>query len=189
MKIDSALTEFTERYSREAIMSIEDISKDIGLSYNKKNYINGINGFNIKESFEKFEEILTGYTNYKTENVHNPEATDHDYILKHTKAYISEKLFPEAMILYKDLPLFVETYITGIKSTLNTIENLRMKMYESEVDDASVLSIYEFVDDFTTTLQESFHKTMDKILWASGYNSRVKLAKPTGPKVLKPVFL
>ena len=189
MKIDSALREFSEKYDRNAIKSIEEISKDSVLSYNKKNHINGVKGFHIQESFSAFEEFLNGYSEYKIENMNNAKASSHESIIEHTKTYIDEKLFEECNLLYPQLPMFVGGYINGINSLTETVDTVKEKMMEAGVDPESIASVNDFIDTFMDKLYESFDPTMDRILWASGYNSKSKLAKSTEPKILKPVFL
>jgi len=64
MKIDSAIKTFYEKYNREAIQSIDNISNDYGLNISDSI----IKAFNINESFDKFKTYLEGYTSYKINN-------------------------------------------------------------------------------------------------------------------------
>lgn len=173
MQIDSVLQIFSEKYDRGAIQSIENISKDFGLVTQK----NTIKGFNIKEGFDDFKDFLTKYSNYKIENMNNDNATPQNMICEKVESNINEELFRESQILYKDIPAFIESYISGIKSLTATTDAIKQTMFESGVDPASIGDVNTFVDTFITRLHESFDPTMDRILWASGYNSRVALSK------------
>lgn len=187
MKIDSAIREFSERYDRDAIQSIDNISQDPGLVLRKKT----IDVFNIKESFDKFQEFISGYANYKIQNMNNESATPQSLICEHTEKFIDKDLFSETETLYSNLPVFVETYITGVQTLLNLSDSLKTSMFEAGVDSDSIGDINNFMDSFMNKLHESFDPTMDRILWASGYHSNKKLARPArGTEIkMKPVFL
>ena len=63
-------------------------------------------------------------------------------------------------------------------------------MIDNDVDQEYIGDINEFADKFMDKFNESFDPTLDRILWASGYNSRKKLFEnnnDTKPKA--PVFL
>jgi hypothetical protein len=186
MKIDSALQKFSEKYDRAAIQSIENISKDFGLVSQKET----IKGFNIKEGFEDFQDFLTKYAKYKTENMDNPKATPQSMICERVETNTKEEIFKESQMLYNEIPSFVEAYLSGVQHLTATADSVKKSMFESGVDGNSIGDVNGFVDVFMDRLHESFDQTMDRILWASGYNSQVKLSKP---KVIvekvKPVFL
>jgi len=188
MKIDSAIREFSEKYNIEAMQSIDEISKELGLNYNKKNHINSIRGFTIKEGFDSFIEFIHGYAKYKVDNIMNERATSHETILNHTKSFIQNKVFTEKPLLYSELPIFVESYISGVKSLQKVTDATKTQMMEAGVDTDSIASINDFMDMFMTRLNESFDPVMNQILWASGYYGKIRLANQ-GQKVFKPVIV
>jgi hypothetical protein len=186
MKIDSALKNFSEKYDRSAIESIETLSQDLGLNSKPVKDVY-IELFNIKEGFENFQEFLDGYSKYKIENINNEKASPHEIICEQVNGFIG-KLFKETKASYSELPAFVESYITGIRNISTSVDVWKNSMMEAEVDTESISSINEFVDEFVDTLHESFDKSMDRILWASGYHTKNNLAKKEST-VVKPVFL
>jgi hypothetical protein len=185
MKIDSALKVFSEKYDRGAIQSIEDISNDFGLVTQKRT----IKGFNIKEGFEDFQDFLSKYAKYKIENMNNPKATSQSLICERVEKNINEELFKENEILYNDLPTFVESYISGVQLLTTKADEIKQSMFESGVDSDSIGDVNNFVDTFIERLDQSFTPAMDRILWASGYNSKMKLSKRTNGVKNKAVFL
>ena len=187
MKIDSALKVFSEKNDRNAIQSIEDISQDFGLVIQKST----IKGFNIKEGFDDFQDFLRKYGDYKIENMYNDASTPQKMICEKVESNINDELFHETDMMYSTLPSFVESYVLGIEEIIKTSDSVKQKMFESGVDHNSIGDINNFVDTFMTRLHESFDPTMDRILWASGYNARAALRKHkcVTEKVDAPVFL
>jgi hypothetical protein len=186
MKIDSALKVFSEKYDRMAIESIENISKDFGLNIQKFT----IKAFNINEGFADIEDFLTKYAKYKIENMNNSNSTPQTMICERVENNIKEELFKETQILYSDIPSFIESYISGISKLIKTADSVKKLMFESGVDSSSIGDINQFVDIFVGTLHESFDPTMDRFLWASGYNSNKALSNlGSKNKTAKAVFL
>lgn len=186
MKIDSALKLFSESYDRDAIQSIEDVSKDFGLISNKAT----IKLFNLKEGFNDFQDFLVKYGQYKVENMDNEKATPQHLICERVETNIKDEIFRESEVLYNDLPAFIEAYISGVQNLIATSDAIKQKMFEAGVDSESIGDVNNFVDAFVTRLNESFSPAMDRILWASGYNSRKKLTKSKVPvKKEKAIFL
>ncbi|MCM1215466.1 MAG: hypothetical protein NC548_13215 [Lachnospiraceae bacterium] len=192
MKLDSALKAFTENYDREAIESIDTISRDRALN---EGLINGkhhtIKLFNLQESCEYFNNWLKGYAGYKIENKDNSSASDQDSIRNSaTKMLESADLFKESEVLYKDLPGFVQGYVEGVQTLLETVDFVKESMSDHDVDPSAIGDVNDFCDQFMTKFDESFHQSMDKILWASGYKSRKILFRDrSAKKTEKPVFI
>lgn len=185
MKIDHVLQEFTERYDREAMESIEEISKDFGLNIHKSS----LNLFNLQESFDQFTKYITSYAKYVVENVNNPKASSRESISFSVNKFINEQLFKEANIEYSDLPSFIESYVNGINNLNLAITEAKDIINDcDEVDPIYAGDINEYTDMFISRLEESFNPAMDKILWASGYNSKQVLSGKKKDNS-KPVFL
>lgn len=195
MKIDSALREFSERYDRAAMESIEKISRDHALIATKQPFPS----FTLTEGFNTFIEFMTGFTKYTVESVNEetPVKT-HAELVEGTKSYIAEKLFSSIdkegeplTMLYSEVPSFVEAYLSGVKRLTDLATKMQESMMEAGVSTEGVSSIGELMDSFMLRLHESFDPWMDKLLWASGYHTEKALAKPKTPteKPVKPVFL
>ena len=315
MKIDSALTLFSEQYTREAMRSIDELSKDLGLTNQKAT----IKTFNIQEGFNTFIDAIKGYSIYKIENAdkeksvkvktfedfiklaktidsknkfspyegdvnflpkdirsfyryNNPadvevgmvrfipaadikskgkeyehimkdmlvvatinsdpvfikgskivscakdgdekstheelgssfinflqycidesassklEVTPQKKIVEHLEKFI-DGLFKEDETLIQDIPSFVEHYVSGIPKVISTVDEVKAELLEAGVDHQSIGDINGIVDNFMEKLHESFDPTMDKILWATGYNADVRLRNAVPKKKEKPVFL
>ncbi len=169
MKIDSAIKEFTEKYDKDAMESIERLGNDYTLNITEQK----IKLFDIKESFDMFRNYLRDYASYMSGNASNP--LPKDSIMESVKRFIDSQLFKESQMLYKEVPVFVESYITGIDELNKEIYETKASMSEAGVDAENVGLINEFCDVFVDRLNESFDTTMNSILWASGYNSRKRL--------------
>lgn len=168
MKIDSAIQTFSEKYDREAISSIDRISSELGLIRNRHT----IRAFNITESFNKFCEFLGGYGKYKVDNVGNPEASPQNVICESVASFVNSQLFEATDILYNQIPGFVQGYVTGVQKLMETVDNVKDMMTEAGIDPEYVGAVNDFTDQFMDRLDESFDPAMDRILWASGYNSK-----------------
>ncbi len=187
MKIDSAIKDFSERYDREAITSIDTISRDHALV----NQNATIKLFKITESFDAFCEYLQGYASYKIENANNEKASPQNVICESVDKFISTQLFEACDIRYPGLPSFVKGYVDGIRKLTETVDEVKGRMMDADVATEAVGDVNTFVDHFMDRLSESFDPAMDRILWASGYNSRKALFGPkkNDPKPEVPVFI
>lgn len=187
MIIDSAIKTFLEKYDQSAIESIDEISKRYGLN------INGykMNVFNITEAFDKFKIYIEGYASYKAENVNNEKASPQDAIVERTNDFINTAVeIKDVSIGYKDIPSFVESYVSNIKALLETVDKVKTFMMESDVDPSAIGDINHFCDKFMERIDPVFEECMDRILWASGYNSKKALfEKKDDRKKEKHVFL
>lgn len=185
MKIDSAIKLFSEKYDRAAIQSIDTISNDYALNISDST----IKVFNLIESFNIFNQYLKGYASYKIENVNNETASSQDTIKESVKKFIDTQIFKECDIKYPELPNFVMGYINGVNSINENINIIKAEMTDANVDGNDIGDLNEFADMFMDKLHESFDPSMDRILWASGYNANKRLNNPNPIKVKEPVFL
>jgi len=183
MKIDSAIKTFYEKYNREAIQSIDNISNDYGLNISDSI----IKAFNINESFDKFKTYLEGYTSYKINN--KDDKIDQTAIKERTKVFIDTKIFESCDIKYNQLPKFITGYIEGVNSLCETVDNIKREMIDANIKAEDIGDINEFADMFMDKLHESFDPSMDRILWASGYNAKQRLSKENTDKPKAPIFL
>lgn len=186
MKIDNAIKIFSEKYDRDAIQSIDNISNEYGLLINEST----IKTFNMCEAFNIFNKYLEGYASYKIENINNPEATSQDLIKESVEKFINTQIFKETSSKYNELPNFITEYINGIESLCETVDNVKISMIDNDVLADYVGDVNEFTDIFIDKLHESFYPTMDRILWASGYNSKKRLEDNKDKvKTKTPMFL
>lgn len=178
MKIDNLVQEFCEKYDRDAIKSIEDISTDIGLNQNNVT----IKGFNMKEAFESYTAYLKGYAEFMelaAVKGSNEEKTmqnsSEDEVSKSFEKYIDTQVIKEASLVYRDLPSFVTSFISGSQKLVQDIEEIKESMLNANVSNDLVGDINVYTDKFVDKLVESMNPVMNEILWASGYNSKKKL--------------
>lgn len=184
MRIDNAIKEFTEKYDSIAMRSIDLLSKDIGLNHMESS----MKLINLQESFDKFNLWLEQYAQYKIKTNGDDKATDQTLIKESSEVFMEKELFEELDVKYSDLPLFVKSYIEGIDKVSKTVDKVKEDMMENNVNLEYVGDVNDFADAFMKHLSESFDPMMEKILWASGYNSKKKLHNSNkGTK--KPVFL
>lgn len=168
MKIDNALQKFAEKYDRAAMESIEDLSTDFTYTI-KPHYIKA---FNIKESFDMFQSYMRGYAKYNIENKNNDDVSPYSAICESVNNFIDTKLFRECDILYSDMSSFVSSYINGIKELTETVNTIKRDMMDADIELERVGEVNTFCDRFMDLLHESFDPAMDRILWATGYNTR-----------------
>lgn len=186
MRIDSAIKAFSEKYDRDVFRSIDAISNDYSLRISDSS----IKAFNLAESFQTFDQYLKGYASYKVENVNNPQASSQETIRESVRKFIDTQVFKECHVKYGDLPGFVTGYVDGVRTLLETVDEVKRNMVDADVDPEAIGDINEFTDMFMDRLHESFDPSMDRILWASGYNSKARLsASATAEKPKTPVFL
>jgi hypothetical protein len=185
MKLDSAIKSFTEKYDKEAIQSIEDISKEFGL------VVNGITikeGFNLQESFELFTEFLNNYCDYKIKHPKEDENNPNEKLIQRIEESIKNDLFVKCDVKYSDLPIFVEEYINGINTLISNIDSIKQKFIENDIDQNYITTINECVDLFINEFNKYYDPFMDRVLKASGYHSKKILFNKNKQK-MKPVFL
>lgn len=168
MKIDTAIKEFIERYDEEAIKSIHDISHDYSRTISEAT----IKAFEIQKGFDMFCEFLEGYGNYKIKNKNNWTASPQDAIITTVDKFINNGLFKECDLLYPEIDGFVKGYVEGVKQLTECVENVKQRMTDEGVDLNCVGAVNDFADKFMIKLHESFDPTMERFLWASGYNGR-----------------
>jgi len=70
---------------------------------------------------------------------------------------------------------YIESYISGVNKLINTIEVSRSKLFESDIDNDSIGALEEYSEYFIDKLNKTFYPFLEKMLWASGYNSKKKL--------------
>lgn len=184
MRIDTAIHAFSEKYDREAVASIDEMSTDRGLALTGAT----VKAFNMKESFDMFSQYLKEYANYKVGNINNEKASPQTVIKESVSSFIGSQLFKESNVKCTDLSAFVMSYIEGINTLTEAVEEAKKVMNEGDVDPEAIGDINEFADRFMEQLHESFDPFMEKTLWATGYTSKKKLS-PKRPKENKPVFL
>ncbi len=185
MKIDSAVKLFVERYDQEALSSIEDISRDFGLRVTGAT----IKTFNITESFNTFSQYLRGYADYKVKNKENPNASPQSIIRESVTRFIDTQLFQETASKYADLPEFVTGYVNGVQQLTEAVNAVKEELKGAEVEVEAVGDVNKFADYFMGKLDAAFTEAMDRILWASGYNSRKAIFGKRPKKEAAPVFL
>lgn len=173
MTLDNSLRNFAETYDREAIQSIDEVSKRIGLVENKFT----IDGFEMKESFDAFNRYLKAYAKFmeaastKDSRESNlMEKTSKEEVTESFKKLIETKCFNESKLTYDQLPSFVESYLTGIQDLIKVVDESKEILEDADVDNETIGSINEYADMFADTVWNKLSPVMENILWASGYN-------------------
>lgn len=184
MKIDNAIKNFTERYDCEAMKSIDDLSKDIGLEHMGAT----MKLINLQESFDKFNLWLEQYAMYRIKTKDDENVTEQHLIKESSEVFMEKELFEDLDVKYSDLSKFVKSYFEGIEKVIKNVDKVKEDMTDNDVNLEYVGDVNDFVDAFMQNLSESFDPVMEKILWASGYNSKKKLQN-SGKGNKKPVFL
>lgn len=181
MLIDNALQNFTEKYNREAIHSIDVISNDLGL-YNSRQTLTLCN---INEAFNLFQKFIKGYAEYQRVYKESSEISSIEQINSDFEKSF-EKFFKTENVLYNDLPKYVESYLNGIKSLTKTVDQVKSVLFENDIDHDRIAAVNNFTDTFFGKLQESFDSDMNLILGASGYNARKRFAERVTRGMPKP---
>jgi len=171
MFIGEAIKELFTKYDRGVFESFDDLSNNQAYKLNELSTI----APNINEAFDKFNLYIEGYVDYKIENINNEKIMSHEQITEATKDLVDNKLFTETRILYTDIKKYIESYISGVNKLINTIEVSRSKLFESDIDNDSIGALEEYSEYFIDKLNKTFYPFLEKMLWASGYNSKKKL--------------
>ena len=169
---DKWINAFLEKYDKEALASVDLIANDIGLN-SRPSYTLSL--FNIQESAKLFTEYLQEYTEYKVKEEDFPKKVSHDVITEHTRSVIANDLIKEEKYKYKELPSFIKSYIESINSITSLVESIQGDMLLDDVNHDEIGFVTEAYNLFMEKFSSNFYDSMDKILTASGYNTRKKL--------------
>ena len=175
MILDKALQMFKEKYDREAVESVINLSNDHSL------YMSSFKAFSIQEAVDQFIEYMDGYVKYRIGNIGKPDVKSNNVITEHTKSFIEAKLFIEKNVPFNSATNFLEGYLDNIDRLVKVVnENQSILMDYS--DNESTGCIVEFTDTFMTNLNDRFYPVMEHLLQSSGYNSRKQLRAPVVKK-------
>lgn len=177
MKIDLVLKNFSEKYDRDMIDAISNISNDFGL--NKNGY--KIHSFNINEAFDQFTKYLKGYGDYTIECMSNEKLIkSKEDISDSFKNFMNISVIKECDLHYNEIEKFVTSYLEGVDNLITIIDECKSKMEDAGVAPEVVGTINEYTDMFIDVLEEKVDENMDKFLLASGYttNKRLMEGKP-----------
>ena len=190
MKIDSAIKSFFEKYDREAIQSIDALSKDFTLNHASKE-LTRFKAVNINEGFDIFDNYLKGYASHMIKSAGSPDALSVKEIREAVDKFFTNKnLFEPMEIGYKELPNLITGYVEGVDRIIKTIDEIKSDMTDAGVAVESVAEVNEISDRFVEKLNEAFYPLVESSLWASGYNAKKKLASASArPKPSKVVFV
>jgi hypothetical protein len=176
MIADKALQNFRERYDREAVESVINLSGDHSL------YMSSFKGFNIQEAVDQFIEYMDGYVKYQIGNIGKPNAKPNNVIKEHTKSFIETRLFSESNIPFNNAAGFIEGYLDNVSKLVKVANENQSILMECTGDNESIGCIVEFTDAFMSNLDNRFYPVMEHLLQSSGYYSRKKLRTPSAPK-------
>lgn len=181
MIITKALQEFKEKYNRESIESIVNLSND------KTMYMSSFNAFNLTESVNRFKLFIDGYAEYRTEKVNDKKKPSNDTLLEHTKLLIDNKLkdheiFEELKLPFRNASSFVQEYVECINILSDTVNKNQSLILESTDDVSSSGCVLEFTEMFLDKLNDRFYPIMEHLLNSSGYYSRKQLRTPSVKK-------
>lgn len=188
MKLDTAITEFMEHTSRDAIQSIDELASEPGLKLTGAK----TKGFAMMEAFDTFTKYLNGYAQYKIKYMNDNRASGQDAIREQTTKFLSETVkLEDKEIQYSELPNFVTGYVNGIKALQETVDTLQSKMKEAEVDAESIGDVVEFANQFVEKVESRFNQWFDRVLGESGYKAKQRLfgKKQSSSEEPAPIFL
>ena len=178
MRIDNVINEFCEKYDRDAMKSIEDISSEIGLVQNNIT----IKGFNMNEAFKSYTAYLKGYAEFMelaavegSKEAKTMEKSSYDEVAKSFDKYIDTKVINEEALTYDKLPQFISSFIEGVRALNEDVKTIKDCMFEADVPNELIGNVNDYTDKFIDKVVESMDPVMNEILWASGYNSKKKL--------------
>lgn len=171
MLIDDAVKTFLEKYDREAIVSISELSNDRGLKLHEYK----IDLFDIEESFNWFNKMLDQWTVYQVRLLTEKTNTTTEKVQSDLNALMDKELIKPKDIKVEDFSNFVESYLTGLKQISSKITDVKENLLSYKVEPKNIGTLDSFADKFLEKVQTEFDKSMDRLLWASGYNSKKKL--------------
>ena len=170
MRIDKAERSFLESYNADMMRSIDEISKNLGLNENGHT----LKGFNLEEAFDRFSQYLEGYAEYCIKNENNPNASTDQQIAESVRAFIETAVFQDRDLKYRELPGFVQGYISGCRKLTESVNKAKDSLMDAGLYEQAG-AVNEFCEQFMERVDGRFHPAMDRILDASGYNDRVWL--------------
>ena len=172
MLIDDAVKTFLEKYDREAIVSITELSNERGLKLHGYK----MDLFDLKESFNWFEKMLDQWTVYQVRALTEKTNTTPEKVQSDLTELMEQELIKPKDIKVQDFASFVESYLTGLKKISNKITDVKENLLSYKVAPQNIGTLDTFADKFLESVQKEFDKSMDRLLWASGYNAKKKLS-------------
>lgn len=179
MTKDRMISDFIQTYDRAMMESVEEVSKEFGLVIH--NHTIEVN--DITEAKNTFCEFVNDFSKYRL-NVERPNISM-DEIKHHTENMIKTEMFNVTRWKYKDLPIYVESYLNSIKEIDSFVEDCRFKLFHADANQEDMGFLTEATELFYDEMKNKFDSSMDKILTASGYKSKKILSE----KTKTPVFL
>lgn len=171
MLIDDAVKTFLEKYDREAIVSISELSNDRGLKLHDYK----IDLFDLNESFNWFDKMLEQWGVYQVRCLTEKTNTTPEKVQNDLNDLMDKQLIKSKDIKVQDFASFVESYLVGLKKLSSKIGEVKHTLLLNKVANENVGTLDEFADRFLEKVQTEFDKSMDRLLWASGYNAKKKL--------------
>ena len=182
MKIDHCIQNFMEKYDEEAISSVEDLSKEIGMNNNYS-----IHTFNINEAFDTFNQVIGVYQGWFNKSLPGADRISIEQISENAHSIIDNQTFVECDIKYKDLPNFITSYLTGVKALTEKVENAKSDLLLENASYDIANKIDDFCDHFIESLDAKFMPVVENAVKSSGYYSRKNLHNPSTKKT--PIFI
>lgn len=181
MIISNTIKEFKEKYDREAIQSIINLSDD------KTLYRSTFTGFNITESVEQFKSYIEGFAEYRVTEGNKNEKRTNEILLEHTKLLLENKsdkanFFKEIKVPYNSATEFIQEYMDSITIVSDMINSSQSIIMESTDDVESTGYVVTFTEMFMEKMNDAFYPIMEHLLQSSGYYSRKQLRQPPAVK-------
>ena len=177
MTISNTLKEFKEKYDRDAIQSIINLSDD------KTLYRSTFIGFNLTESVEQFKSYIEGFAEYRATEGNVDEKRTNTILLEHTKLLLENKsdavkIFEEINIPFNSATEFIQEYMDSIALINDMVDSGQSVILESTDDVDSAGCVLEFTEMFLDKMNDKFYPVMEHLLQNSGYYSRKILRQP-----------
>lgn len=181
MAFEKYVRAFTESYSAEAMESIDNLSTERGLVVHKHT----IPLVSLSKAKNTFLGYMKEFVEYKNNEFERSKTIPIEKIKEHTNRVIQEHVFEMEDVRYENLPQYISEYVQNIKEVDKFMEETNMDFYLNGLGSESIDFMMEATDTFLEKYQEKFNESMDKILTASGYKTKMKL----NDKTAKPIFL
>lgn len=153
---------FSEKYDRTAISSIERLNNDISLSRTT-----GFNAFNINEVFNNFKSYIDGFIEFKSKDV---DGSHDKLITEKTDEFINKSLIENKRLRFDESLNFVNDYFKTLKNIDDYFnEKVNQVMLSDKLSQEFIGTLSLTFEKFLNKLESVMNNSTDELLHCSGY--------------------
>lgn len=175
MNLHNAIRDFTARYDRNAISSIQDLATNSSMTRSKFLF----KAVDVKKATDLFVEYLDGYAKFKIGSIGSDDS-EMKAIMERTEMFLTNDgtnksmpvAFEEVDIHYSDIPEVCKDYIESVQRVMDAVNRLTTDLSAYDVKNDDIGALTEMSDMYISHLFPLVEKVMYTGLCASGYEHK-----------------